>query len=67
MATFWKTIHTKPHHVPDIVPTKMEHDFEQSECKKGNLMLAVFFCTEVMTLETMRKKMLLIACLLLHE
>ena len=48
MATFWKTKHTKQGHGPDMMLTKLGHDFEQSEYKKGNhlnLILAVFFCT----------------------
>lgn len=48
LATFWETKHTKHGHDPDMVPTKLSHDFEQLEYKKGNylnLILAVFFCT----------------------
>lgn len=50
----------------DSMPPKMGHNFEQSECKKGNLILAVFFYTGIMTLETVRKKMI-IDYLLLRE
>lgn len=50
----------------DIMPPKMGRDFEQSECKKGNLILAVFFYTGIMILETVRKKMI-IDYLLLRE
>lgn len=48
------------------MPTKMGHDVEQSECKKGNLILAIVFCTGVITLETLRKKVITVY-LLLHE
>lgn len=49
-----------------IMPPKMGRDFEQSECKKGKLILAVFFYTGIMTLETVRKTMI-IGYLLLRE
>lgn len=55
MAAFWKIKYDRG---PDMIPTKIGHDFEQSKCKKGNylnVMLAVFFCTRVMTLEIIRK------------